>query len=333
MRRTTGLLPVLMLALLVPMLWWTAAGPASASTVISCPVPVLPVAGCPVPESTASPEPSPGSPSPSPRPAATTAVRPAPTAAPTAAPRPSDTSAAVPAPLLARPPVLTGVVVVAPAASAPRALPQVAPAPIAAAPVLAGRASVTAAPPAAGPAAVAPLSGVVASSFAIVVGGLLVVPLLLSYLAQSVQPVPSARPARPAGPSHPAAPTSGVPMSATPVTRRYAGLAFLGAAAVVGGLGWYRLSGEPLLNRQIPFLASAGILVVILSVVGGSLLVAEQLRTDTDRIGDLEEAVRRLTEALAPQVELPPRVAPAAPEVEAAAVATPVRRRAKASSV
>ena len=31
--------------------------------------------------------------------------------------------------------------------------------------------------------------------------------------------------------------------------------------AVVGGIGWYRISGEPLLNRQIPFLASAGIAV------------------------------------------------------------------------
>ncbi len=99
-------------------------------------------------------------------------------------------------------------------------------------------------------------------------------------------------------------------MSATPVTRRYAGLAFLATAALVGGIGWYRLSGEPLLNRQIPFLASTGIVVMLLAVVGGSLLVAEQLRSDSDRIGDLEESVRRLTEALAPQVELPPRVTP-----------------------
>ena len=111
-------------------------------------------------------------------------------------------------------------------------------------------------------------------------------------------------------------------MSATPVTRRYAGLVFLGAAALVGGIGWYRLSGEPLLNRQIPFLASTGIVVVLLSVVGGSLLVAEQLRSDSDRIGDLEESVRRLTEALAPQVELPPRVTPE-PEPE---MVPPARR-------
>jgi len=81
----------------------------------------------------------------------------------------------------------------------------------------------------------------------------------------------------------------------------------LAAAAVVGGVGWYKLSGEPLLNRQIPFLASAGILVVLLSVLGGSMIIAEQLRGDQNRIGGLEDAVRPLTEALAPMVEQPPR--------------------------
>ena len=66
--------------------------------------------------------------------------------------------------------------------------------------------------------------------------------------------------------------------------------------------------GEPLLNRQIPFLASAGILVVLLSVLGGSLIIAEQLRGDQNRIGELEDAVRALTEAVSPMVEQPPRV-------------------------
>ena len=89
----------------------------------------------------------------------------------------------------------------------------------------------------------------------------------------------------------------------------------LAAAAVVGGVGWYRVSGEPLLNRQIPFLASAGIVVVLLSVLGGSLIIAEQLRGDQNRIGDLEDAVRALTEALAPTIEAPPRIEEPATEV------------------
>ena len=90
-------------------------------------------------------------------------------------------------------------------------------------------------------------------------------------------------------------------------TRLWAGLATIGLAAVVGAVGWYRISGEPLLNRQIPFLASAGIAVVVLAVLGGALVVAEQLRADQNRIGELEDAVRALTEALAPVVENPAR--------------------------
>jgi hypothetical protein len=148
---------------------------------------------------------------------------------------------------------------------------------------------------------VSPLSGVVASSFAIVVFGLLAIPLLLSFLAGL----------RPAAPAHPSYGGNAMRNRA----RLWTGLGVLAAAAVVGGVGWYRVSGEPLLNRQIPFLASAGIVVVLLSVLGGSLIIAEQLRGDQNRIGELEEAVRALTEALAPAIELAPRVEEPATEV------------------
>jgi hypothetical protein len=131
------------------------------------------------------------------------------------------------------------------------------------------------------------LSSVVASCFALVVFGLLSVPLLLGFLAGL-------------------RPSSGGPVN-TSRTRLWTGLGVLGLAALVGGFGWYRISGEPLLNRQIPFLASAGILVVLLSALGGSLIISEQLRGDQNRIQDLEDAVRALTEALSPVVELPAR--------------------------
>ncbi|HUR13939.1 MAG TPA: hypothetical protein VM097_05560 [Mycobacteriales bacterium] len=131
-----------------------------------------------------------------------------------------------------------------------------------------------------------PLTSVVPSSYAIVVFGLIGVALLVSFLS-GLKP-------------------SGGSMKATR-TRLWAGLATIAAAAVVGGLGWYRISGEPLLNRQIPFLASAGIAVVVLAVLGGALVVAEQLRADQNRIGELEDAVRALTDALAPIVENPAR--------------------------
>ncbi|MDX6214828.1 MAG: hypothetical protein QOG99_412 [Frankiales bacterium] len=130
------------------------------------------------------------------------------------------------------------------------------------------------------------LPGIVASCFAFVVFGLLALPLLLGFLA-------GLRP-------------SGGQMN-TSRTRLWVGLGVLLLAAVAGGIGWYRISGEPLLNRQLPFLASAGIVVVLLSVLGGSLIISEQLRGDQTRLVELENAVRDLTEALAPMVELPPR--------------------------
>ena len=89
--------------------------------------------------------------------------------------------------------------------------------------------------------------------------------------------------------------------------RLLAGVASLALAAVVGIVGWLKLSLEPQVNRQIPYLASAGMALVVLAAIGGSLIVAEQLRSDDERISDLEDAVRRLTTTLEPLVESPPR--------------------------
>ena len=85
------------------------------------------------------------------------------------------------------------------------------------------------------------------------------------------------------------------------------GVGCLGLAALVGLVGWLKLSLEPQVNRQIPYLASAGMTLVILAAIGGSLLVAEQLRSDDKRIADLEDAFRRLADTLEPIVESPPR--------------------------
>ena len=89
--------------------------------------------------------------------------------------------------------------------------------------------------------------------------------------------------------------------------RLLTGVGCLVLAAIVGLVGWLKLSLEPAVNRQIPYLASAGMALVVLAAIGGSLLVADQLRSDADRIDELEEAVRRLTSTLEPIVESPPR--------------------------
>src|SRR5688572_12294805 len=80
--------------------------------------------------------------------------------------------------------------------------------------------------------------------------------------------------------------------------RLLAGLGCLVVAVVIGIVGYLKLSLEPQVNRQIPYMASAGMALVLLSAVGGSLLVAEQLRADDRRIEELEDAVRNLAAAV-----------------------------------
>jgi hypothetical protein len=87
----------------------------------------------------------------------------------------------------------------------------------------------------------------------------------------------------------------------------------LGGAALVGVIGWIKISGDRFINEQIPYLASSGMAVVVLAAAGGALLVAEQLRSDDRRLEELEGAVRSLADALATQIESPPRLAPVAP--------------------
>jgi hypothetical protein len=96
-------------------------------------------------------------------------------------------------------------------------------------------------------------------------------------------------------------------MNARRRARLLAGLACLALAAIVGLVGYLKLSLEPDVNRQIPYMASAGMALVILSAVGGALLVGEQMRTDEQRIEELETAVQQLAALVAPTVEAAPR--------------------------
>lgn len=233
----------------VALLWLPLAGSASAQVPTCLP----PLIECPVPSE---------SPTPSPTPApSTTSPPPAPSSVP-------PTTEPVPQPI---PTGDTGVLISDPA-----------PAP-----------TLTTAPPAPSVAPTTVPRAVTArisveGTFGMVVGLLLALPLLLSFLASQR--------------------SSGGTAMSDRRSRLYVGAAFLGLAAIVGILGWFKLADEPALNRQIPYLASAGMAVVILAAIGGSMLVAEQLRTDASRIDELEEAVRSLALALSPMIEEPPRL-------------------------
>ena len=131
----------------------------------------------------------------------------------------------------------------------------------------------------------------IAGVFAIVAAGLLVGAALLVALSIS----------------HRSQRTGGISMSMFRRNRLLAGLGCFAAAGVVAIVGYLKISIEPELNRQIPYLASAGMLLVILVVLGGALLVAEQLRTDSERIDELEAAIGRLTAEVEPLIERPAR--------------------------
>jgi hypothetical protein len=132
---------------------------------------------------------------------------------------------------------------------------------------------------------------VVAGVFAIVAGGLLTAAAVLVALSIS----------------HRSQQLGGISMSVFRRNRLLAGLGCFALAGIVAIVGYLKISIEPEINRQIPYLASAGMLLVILVVLGGALLVGEQLRTDAERIDELEAAMARLTAEVEPLVERPAR--------------------------
>ena len=87
--------------------------------------------------------------------------------------------------------------------------------------------------------------------------------------------------------------------------RLFVGVACLAAAAVVGIVGYMKLSLEPSLNHQLPYLASAGMALVLLSAIGVSLVVTDQLRTDDLHTQELTAAIQRLADALVQAIDEP----------------------------
>lgn len=93
-------------------------------------------------------------------------------------------------------------------------------------------------------------------------------------------------------------------------TRRWrlvTGLACIAAAAIIGIVGYMKLSLESSLNHQLPYLASAGMALILLSIFGASLVIADQLRADDTRMAELASAIERLADSLAPGIERPAR--------------------------
>ena len=85
------------------------------------------------------------------------------------------------------------------------------------------------------------------------------------------------------------------------------GVLALAAAAIVGLVGYLKLSLESQLNPQLPYLASAGMAVIVLSAIGVALIVVDQLRSEEASMQELSTAIERLADSLAAEVERPAR--------------------------
>ena len=103
-------------------------------------------------------------------------------------------------------------------------------------------------------------------------------------------------------------PDGGIDVETTRRWRTIAGAALLAAAALVGILGYLKISIETLVPVQVVYLASAGFGVIVLAAAGGALLVAEQLRADERRMREIEDSLATLAGHLQPGVAKPARL-------------------------
>jgi hypothetical protein len=76
--------------------------------------------------------------------------------------------------------------------------------------------------------------------------------------------------------------------------RPYLGWIFIAAGLLSLFLGWWGASGTPVVAKQIPYLASEGLLGVVLIAVGNRVFLINDLRRDSGRLDRLEDMVAEL---------------------------------------
>src|SRR3954469_12821573 len=72
-------------------------------------------------------------------------------------------------------------------------------------------------------------------------------------------------------------------------------------------LGWYGVSGESVVAKQLPYLASGGLLGVALVALGARFMLIQDLRRDSRRLDRLETMVNELHAALLARPDAPGR--------------------------
>jgi hypothetical protein len=92
-------------------------------------------------------------------------------------------------------------------------------------------------------------------------------------------------------------------------TRPWIGWVFIGIGALLILLGYFGVSREAIVEKQMPYVISGGLGGLLLCIVGAYFLGTEELRRDSGRLDRLESMVQELHGALLSRPDAP---APAA---------------------
>jgi hypothetical protein len=77
----------------------------------------------------------------------------------------------------------------------------------------------------------------------------------------------------------------------------------IAAGAVAIAAGWFGVSGETIVAKQLPYLISGGLGGLVLVGTGVGLLIAEDLRSERERVGRLEAELLEVRDLLRASLE------------------------------
>ncbi|MGN6472507.1 MAG: hypothetical protein ACTHK4_02520 [Mycobacteriales bacterium] len=110
--------------------------------------------------------------------------------------------------------------------------------------------------------------------------------------------------------------------------RPYLGYIFIAAGLIALFVGWWGVSGTALVAKQLPYIASAGLVGVVLVAIGNRIFMTNDLRRDSGRLDRLEQMVAELHAVLLARTD----AVAEAPASTASAGAKPFRAVPKGTS-
>ena len=87
--------------------------------------------------------------------------------------------------------------------------------------------------------------------------------------------------------------------------RPWAGWAFIAFGALLVLLGYFGVSREAIVEKQLPYVVSGGIGGLLACIIGAYFLATEELRRDSGRLDRLEQMVEDLHGVLLARADLP----------------------------